>query len=527
MNARIVGAVTLLCAAGAFAQAVPQQITFTGNLNSSGMAVSGPHSFTFALFDAATAGTQRWTEPAQTITVTGGMVYATLGATTPIAPSVLNGPLYLQVTVDAVALSPRAVIQSVPYAVRSTTADTLGTLAPVDLQRRVVGTCTGSNAMQTIDATGAVTCVSTQGGTGDITSVNVLANGGLTGGGLTGDVNLGLMSCAAGQVLKASGPGTWGCSSDLDTQYTAAASGGLVLAAGAFGLSTSGCTASGMVLKYTGTGWACQSDNNSGGTVTQVATGAGLAGGPITGSGTISIANGGVSNAMLASPSLSVAAGTGLTGGGSVALGGTTTLGLATPVAVANGGTGLATGPTATTQFLRGNAAGTAWTNGPIAAQDLPPIGPGMMQPYVQTSSTLGANVTCAAPCWTYIYPAGQTFTLPANAVCMVNMQLEIRASLAGPIMYDTAADMGDVFWVAIERAGAQGADFGGSSGLPRVGSIPTGERRTLSRQAIFTVGANQATRFACGYYNTAPNSGRVFNGANSGLQCTINAMCF
>jgi hypothetical protein len=59
-----------------------------------------------------------------------------------------------------------------------------------------------------------------------------------------------------------------------------------------------------------------------GGTVTSVATGAGLAGGPITTSGTLSIANGGVTNAMLASPSLSVTPGTGLTGGGSVSLGG-------------------------------------------------------------------------------------------------------------------------------------------------------------------------------------------------------------
>jgi len=60
--------------------------------------------------------------------------------------------------------------------------------------------------------------------------------------------------------------------------------------------------------------------------VTRVASGAGLTGGPITASGTLSIATGGVSNTMLANPSLTVVAGTALTGGGSVALGGTTTL---------------------------------------------------------------------------------------------------------------------------------------------------------------------------------------------------------
>jgi len=62
------------------------------------------------------------------------------------------------------------------------------------------------------------------------------------------------------------------------------------------------------------------------GTVTSVSSGAGLTGGPITGTGTLSIANGGVSNTMLANSSLTVSAGTALTGGGPVSLGGSTTL---------------------------------------------------------------------------------------------------------------------------------------------------------------------------------------------------------
>jgi len=66
------------------------------------------------------------------------------------------------------------------------------------------------------------------------------------------------------------------------------------------------------------------------GTVTSVGSGAGLTGGPITTSGTLSIATGGVSNAMLANPSLTISPGTDLTGGGLVALGGSTTLNLDT-----------------------------------------------------------------------------------------------------------------------------------------------------------------------------------------------------
>jgi len=62
------------------------------------------------------------------------------------------------------------------------------------------------------------------------------------------------------------------------------------------------------------------------GTVTSINTGAGLTGGPITTSGTISIANAGVTNAMLANPSLTISTGSGLAGGGVLALGGTLSL---------------------------------------------------------------------------------------------------------------------------------------------------------------------------------------------------------
>ena len=62
------------------------------------------------------------------------------------------------------------------------------------------------------------------------------------------------------------------------------------------------------------------------GTVTSVGTGAGLTGGPITNSGTISIPAAGVTNSMLANPFITVQAGSGLSGGGTVGLGGTVML---------------------------------------------------------------------------------------------------------------------------------------------------------------------------------------------------------
>jgi hypothetical protein len=100
------------------------------------------------------------------------------------------------------------------------------------------------------------------------------------------------------------------------------------------------------------------------GTVTSVATGAGLTGGPITKTGTISITNGGVTNAMLATPSITVNAGSGLSGGGTVALGGTVTLtnaapGLGGTVTAVAAGTGLSGGPITTSGTLSLNTSYT------------------------------------------------------------------------------------------------------------------------------------------------------------------------
>jgi len=78
------------------------------------------------------------------------------------------------------------------------------------------------------------------------------------------------------------------------------------------------------------------------GTVTQVDTGAGLTGGPISTTGTISIANTGVTNAMLQNSSIGVVAGTGIGVSGTSNLGGSFTI-ANTGVLSFNGRNGLVT----------------------------------------------------------------------------------------------------------------------------------------------------------------------------------------
>ena len=99
------------------------------------------------------------------------------------------------------------------------------------------------------------------------------------------------------------------------------------------------------------------------GTVTSISTGAGLTGGPISKSGTISIPAAGVTNSMLADSSIKVLAGTGLSGGGTVALGGTITL---TNAAPSSGGT------------VTSISTGAGLTGGPISKTgtiSIPPAG--------------------------------------------------------------------------------------------------------------------------------------------------------
>ena len=175
-----------------------------------------------------------------------------------------------------------------------------------------------------IDSAGKVTFVAGQTfpGTGTITGVTTASGSGLSGGGTSGTLNLKVAAAGVTNAMLQNSKITL----NANTAGGITAPGAMSLGS-TYTLGLKACAAN-QVLQYSGTTWICAAVGT--GTVTSVGSGAGLTGGPITGSGTLSIASGGVTTAMLQHSSLTVAAGTDLTGGGLVALGGTTTLNLDT-----------------------------------------------------------------------------------------------------------------------------------------------------------------------------------------------------
>jgi hypothetical protein len=209
--------------ATADAQALSPAFTYQGELRLAAGPASGSYDLQFRLYNALAGGSQiGGTVSANAVAVTGGLFSVPLD----FGPAQFAGDRqWLEIAIRPAGggayetLSPRTEVTAAPYAwgaavalANSVTTTSLvdgavqsadiangavGTtqINPTQVQRRISGTCSGAQGVQTIAADGSVVCGTFAGGAGTVTSIATGA--GLTGGPITAS---GTISVAPGGI---------------------------------------------------------------------------------------------------------------------------------------------------------------------------------------------------------------------------------------------------------------------------------------------------------------------------------------
>jgi hypothetical protein len=110
---------------------VPSLINYQGLLTDiNGNVVSGSKTVSIAIYDAATDGTQLYSENIGSVTLQNGVYSFQFGSGSTFSTALTTGSQHwMQVTLDGVAQTPRERLVSVPFAMRAAQADAL-TAAP-------------------------------------------------------------------------------------------------------------------------------------------------------------------------------------------------------------------------------------------------------------------------------------------------------------------------------------------------------------------------------------------------------------
>ncbi|MFH1619595.1 MAG: hypothetical protein ABIG11_06780, partial [bacterium] len=114
---KLLTAVILVFSARQSAHAVESvKITYQGHLREYNSAVTGTKSMIFKIYDSAEDGTVQWISPTYSVQITSGLFRSQLD---PTGVTWEPGPLFLEIEVDGVRLSPREELTGVPYAINA------------------------------------------------------------------------------------------------------------------------------------------------------------------------------------------------------------------------------------------------------------------------------------------------------------------------------------------------------------------------------------------------------------------------
>jgi hypothetical protein len=403
---------------------VPTLVNFGGTLtDGNGKPLTGIVGVTFYLYKDQQSSVPLWMETQNVQPDKSGRYSVVLGSTTsqglPTDIFVSREARWLAVQPQGQPEQPRTLLLSVPYALKAADAETVGGLPPSAFMLAAPAAGSGGTSPATSLAASPSSLDSTPltvggGGTAQFVPLwtpngSTLGNSVLFQSGTGSTANVGINTTTPSTTLDVNGPVT------VRGLLNPAAAPGVLLSALGTATPTQGFSSTPLDLEAQSFNTAIDSGANyvfrwqaeptgndtsntgatlhllygvpqsisetglsinkqgiltfapkqtfpgaGGGTVTSVGSGAGLTGGPITSSGMLSIAAGGITNTMLANPSLAVSAGTDLAGGGPVALGSTITLNLDTTkvpqLAAANTFTG--------NQTVNGNLSATGVVTG-------------------------------------------------------------------------------------------------------------------------------------------------------------------
>jgi hypothetical protein len=296
--------------------AVPPMVNFSGVVTDvNGKPLTGAVGVTFYLYQEPQGGAPLWMETQNVQADKAGHYTAALGSTSshglPASVFASGEARWLGVQIQGQAEQPRVLLMSVPYALKALDAETIGGKPASSFMLAPAASGNSGKAVKlppgTITGTGTAGFIPVFTGPTTIADSKIFQTIGL---------NVGVGTATPAAKLDVAGTDDI---RDTLTLFPKLAHPTLSVHGTAFAVSSTGKVTFIAGQAFPGTG-----------TVTSVTAGAGLAGGTITHSGTISIPSAGVTNAMLAHSSLTVAAGTDLTGGGLVSLGGSVTLNLNT-----------------------------------------------------------------------------------------------------------------------------------------------------------------------------------------------------